>query len=220
LQHLTGKQEFFGINLRVTSDTLIPRPETEQLIEAVLEWVAARPASTRPMKILDVGTGTGAIAIALAMHLPTARLTAVDLSPAALAIARENAAHHRLASRIKFVESDLLAGLDGETFDIIVSNPPYVSPSDAHTLAPEVRDHEPHLALFGRPEQNQDGLGIYRLLIPQAHAALTPCGLLAIEIGFGQSDAVRSLFDEGLWHDVRILDDYAGIPRIVLAERC
>ena len=152
-------------------------------------------------------------------RISTAQLTAVDISPAALAIARENATRHHVAERIRFVESDLLAALPNQTFDIIVSNPPYVSLADAPTLAPEVRDHEPHLALFGRPEQNQDGLGIYRLLIPQAHAALSPNGLLALEIGFGQSESIRTLLPETHWHNIRILNDYAAIPRIVLAIR-
>ena len=219
LQHLTGEQDFFGLTLRVTPDTLIPRPETELLVEAVLNFVAEKPAPTHPLRILDVGTGTGAIPIALATHLPTAHLTAVDISPAALAIARENAARHRVSGRIRFVESDLLAALPEESFDIIISNPPYVSLADAPTLAPEVRDHEPHLALFGRPEQNQDGLGIYRLLIPQAHAALSPNGLLALEIGFSQSESIRALLPETHWHNIRILNDYAAIPRIVLAIR-
>jgi release factor glutamine methyltransferase len=218
LQHLTEEQEFFGLTLRVSKDTLIPRPETERLVEAVLDHIANTSAPTSALRILDIGTGTGAIAIALATHLPTAQLTAVDLSAKVLAIARENAARHHVAERIRFVESDLLASVKGR-FDIIVSNPPYVSLADAPTLAPEVRDHEPHLALFGRSEQNPDGLGIYRLLIPQAHATLVPGGLLALEIGFGQSDAVRALFHETLWHNLRILDDYAAIPRVVLAER-
>ena len=214
LQHLTGQQEFFGITLRVTPDTLIPRPETELLVEAVLNFVAEKPATIHPLQILDVGTGTGAIPIALAMHLPTAHLTAVDISPAALAIAHENATHHHVANRIQFFESDLLASVKGH-FDIIVSNPPYVSLADAPTLAPEVRDHEPHLALFA----GNDGLEVYRRLIPQAYAALLTGGLLALEIGFGQSESIRALLSETPWQKIRILDDYAGIPRVVLAER-
>jgi len=214
LQHLTGEQEFFGFTLRVTPDTLIPRPETELLVETVLNSIPDKSAS---IKILDVGTGTGAIPIALGTHLPCAHFTSVDISPAALAIARENAVRHHVANRIHFLESDLLSALNGETFDVVVSNPPYVAFADAPTLTPEVRDHEPHLALFGRPEQNPDGLGIYRLLIPQAHAALVPEGLLALEIGFGQGDSIRALLNANLWHNIRILDDYTGIPRVVLA---
>jgi len=215
LQHLTGQQEFFGLNLRVTPDTLIPRPETEQLVEAVLNHITSQPSLSHSLRILDVGTGTGAIPIALATHLPAALFTAVDISPAALAIARENAAHHNLAERIHFFESDLLTELRGETFDVIISNPPYVALADAPTLAREVRDHEPHLALFAE----EDGLAIYRRLIPAAHAALVPNGLLALEIGFGQSETIRSFFPKIHWHNLRILDDYAGIPRIVLAMR-
>jgi release factor glutamine methyltransferase len=215
LQHLTGQQEFFGLTLRVTPDTLIPRPETERLVEAVLNFVAEKPAPAHSLRILDVGTGTGAIPIALAKHMPTAEIVATDISHAALAIARENALRHGLSDRIRFVESDLLIALAGESFDIIVCNPPYVSLDDASTLTPEVRDHEPHLALFA----GNDGLEIYRRLIPQAHTALIPGGLLALEIGFGQSLSVRSLLEEHHWHNVRVLDDYAAIPRVVLAIR-
>jgi len=226
LQHLTGIQDFFGLTLRVTPDTLIPRPETELLVEAVLNWIAAKPAPAHPLhildfafRILDVGTGTGAIPIALATHLPSTAFTAIDISPAALAIARENAARHHVADRIRFVESDLLVALPNEIFDIIASNPPYIALADAPTLAPEVRDHEPHIALFAPEDEIADGLAIYRRLIPQAHAALVPDGLLALEIGFGQSKSVRALYDTNLWHSLRILDDYAGIPRVVLATR-
>jgi len=215
LQHLVGEQEFFGLTLRVTRDTLIPRPETELLVEAVLSWIAEKSAAPHALRILDLGTGTGAIAIALAKRLANAELTATDISPAALAIARENAARHHLANRIKFVESDLLAALPDETFDIMVSNPPYVALADASTLAPEVRDHEPHLALFA----GNDGLDMYRRLIPQVHKAIASGGLLALEIGYGQSEAIRALFAECEWRNLRVMDDYAGIPRIVLAER-
>jgi len=215
LQHLTGIQEFFGLTLRVTSDTLIPRPETELLVEAVLNWISEKP-SPRAVRILDVGTGTGAIPIALATHLPTAQLTAVDISLEALAVARENAASHHVTDRIQCVESDLLASVKGR-FDIIVSNPPYVPLADAPTLASEVRDHEPHLALFA----GNDGLEIYRRLIPQAYTALVPGGLLALEIGFGQSTEIRSLLEAPAhpFTNIRILEDYAGIPRVILAER-
>jgi release factor glutamine methyltransferase len=212
LQHLTGQQEFYGLTLRVTPDTLIPRPETELLVEAVINAI---PNKSAPIKILDVGTGTGAITLALAAHLLQAEIFACDVSEAALAVARENARRLDLDHRISFMISDLLAALAGEIFDIIVSNPPYVSLADASTLAPEVRDHEPHLALFA----GADGLGIYRRLIPAAHAALVPNGLLALEIGFGQSASVRALLDEKLWHSIRILNDYAAIPRLVLATR-
>jgi release factor glutamine methyltransferase len=209
LQHLTGSQEFYGLALRVTRDTLIPRPETELLVEAVLDFARTQPANLR---ILDVGTGTGAIALALATHLPHAEITACDISPAALEVARSNAAQHNLAQRITFVESDLLAQIPAEQpFDIIVSNPPYIPLTDAPTLAPEVRDHEPPTALFAGP----DGLDLYRRLIPAAHSALKPNGLLALEFGFGQRDALRELLTG--WNSVRFINDYADIPRVALA---
>jgi release factor glutamine methyltransferase len=220
IQYLTGHQEFYGLNLRVTRDTLIPRPETEQLVEAVLHWIAARTALRTP-RILDVGTGTGAIALALAAHLPSANITATDLYPAALSIAEHNAGRLGLGHRIAFLQSDLLTAAQFKSappFDVIVSNPPYVSLYEAATMADEVLKHEPHTALFAGPS----GLDIYRRLIPAAHAALTPDGLLALEFGFGQRDALRDLFEKpanGPWHNVRFLDDYAQIPRIALATR-
>jgi release factor glutamine methyltransferase len=210
LQYLTGVQEFYGLSLCVTPATLIPRPETEHLVEAVLEWAQRQPSM---IKIVDVGTGTGAIALALAAHLPQAGIAACDHSLAALDIARENATNLTLGGRIAFSCSDLLAAYAGDTFDVIVSNPPYVPVGDAPGMQPEVRDFEPHSALFA----GDDGLEVYRRLIPQAHAALRPGGLLAMEFGFGQRDALAALLRN--WNDVRFIDDYAGIPRIILAER-
>lgn len=212
LQHLTGTQEFFGLPLRVTREVLIPRPETEHLVEAVIGW--ARTQSQPRFRILDVGTGSGAIALALAANLPHAEITALDISPAALDIARDNAERTGLAARVRFLQSDLLAAVSHERpFDVIASNPPYVAETDASTLAPEVREHEPSLALYAGPE----GLEIYRRLLPQAQALLRPGGLLAMEIGYGQRDAVTALLAG--WHNVRFVDDYAGIPRVALALR-
>ena len=214
LQYLTGGQEFYGLPLRVTSDTLIPRPETELLVESVLGWAALQAG---PLRILDVGTGTGAIALALATHLPAAEVVACDLSAAALAVARDNAERLELAARVSFVQSDLLDALTpeldaGGLFDVIVSNPPYVPSADAATMQAEVVDHEPHLALFA----GEDGLEVYRRLIPQAQAALLTGGLLAMEFGFGQREALAKLLAD--WDEVRFLDDYAAIPRIVCAQ--
>jgi release factor glutamine methyltransferase len=216
IQYITGEQEFYGLALRVTPAVLIPRPETEQLVEAVIaEMKQSELDSTQPLRILDVGTGSGAIAIALAFHLPHARFTAVDLSAAALEVAASNAARHGLADRIRFVASDLLDALPpGELpFDVIVSNPPYVPTADHASLHPQVRDHEPAAALFAGP----DGLDIYRRLIPQARAALRPNGLLALEIGHGQREAVAALLAG--WNELRFLDDLQQIPRIALARR-
>jgi release factor glutamine methyltransferase len=218
IQYLTGHQEFYGLNLRVTRDTLIPRPETELLVEAVLHWIAARPALRHP-RILDIGTGTGAIALALAAHLPSANITATDLYPAPLSIAEHNAGRLDLGHRITFLQSDLLAAPQLQSappFDVIVSNPPYVSLYDAATMPDEVLKHEPHTALFAGPH----GLDIYRRLLPAAHSALKPEGLLALEFGFGQLEPLKALFERpvnGPWQDLQFLNDYAQIPRIALA---
>ncbi len=250
LQHLTEVQEFFGLQLRVTPDVLIPRPETEHLVEAVLDWGRSQPDPH--LNIADVGTGSGAIAISLASVLEHASVTAIDISAEALAVARDNAERLGVAKRIRFLRSDLLtelfghqmpvdslftgdplnsliAGLDPfdpmqgaaaaeralarPPFDIIASNPPYVGLDEAATLPPEVRDHEPALALYA----GREGLSIYRRLIPQAAQLLRPGGLLAMEIGFGQREAVTDLLAG--WNSVRLVDDYADIPRVALALR-
>ena len=174
----------------MTSDTLIPRPETELLVQAVLDWSALQAV---PLRILDVGTGTGAIALALATHLPAAEILACDLSAAALAVARDNAERLDLAARVSFVQSDLLDALTpeldaGGLFDAIVSNPPYVPSTDAATMQTEVVDHEPHLALFA----GEDGLEVYRRLIPDAHAALRPGGLAGDGVRFRPARSLGS----------------------------
>jgi release factor glutamine methyltransferase len=210
IQYITGEQEFYGLRLRVTPAVLIPRPETELLVEAALQ----RLPPNRPLHILDVGTGSGAIAIAIAHHLPQAHLTALDLSPAALEVARANAAEQGLEDRIRFLTSDLLAALDPQArYDAILSNPPYVPDSDRPTLHPQVRDHEPHSALFAGPV----GLEIYTRLIPQALAALHPGGLLALEIGHGQHEPIARLLQG--WHPLEFLDDLQHIPRVALARK-
>ena len=209
IQYLTGEQEFYGLTLHVTPAVLIPRPETEHLVEAVLEHLPR----DQPLRILDVGTGSGAIAIALASHLPQAVIIAVDLSPAALSVAQENAQHHGVADRIRFLESDLLSSfLPSEKFDAIVSNPPYIPESDRPHLHPQVREHEPAQALFAA----NNGFAIYERLIPEAHAALNPGGLLALEIGYGQRDHIAHLLRS--WQEVSFIEDLQGIPRVSLAR--
>lgn len=209
IQYIIGEQEFYGLLLKVTPAVLIPRPETELLVEAVLE----RLPKGAPLRIVDVGTGSGAIAIAVAFHLPLSEVTAVDLSDAALAIARENAARHGLGERISFLRSDLLAALAGRgSFDAVLSNPPYVPEVDAESLHRQVREFEPRTALFAGP----DGLDIYRRLIPQASAILKPGGLLALEIGYGQQTALEDLLCQ--WDEVQVLSDLQGIARLVLAR--
>jgi release factor glutamine methyltransferase len=214
IQYITGEQEFYGLSLRVTPAVLIPRPETELLVETVLAEVK-RAGVKSALRILDVGTGSGAIAIALAHNLPSARIMAVDLSGTALEIAASNAARHGLTEQIQFIESDLLEELppDGLPFDVIVSNPPYVPAADRASLHPQVREYEPGVALFA----GADGLDIYRRLIPQARAALRPNGLLALEIGHGQKEAVTALLSG--WNELRFVDDLQQIPRIALVRR-
>jgi release factor glutamine methyltransferase len=211
VQYITGQQEFYGLTLKVTAAVLIPRPETEQLVEAVLKLL---PPNT-PLKIADIGTGSGAIALALAAHLPQAAITALDISPEALAIATTNAREHNLTNRIRFLQSDLLSALDqeAETFDAIVSNPPYVAETDRGTLHPQVRDHEPATAIFA----GKTGLDIYRRLVPQAHIALKPNGLLAVEIGQDQQDALASMLKA--WHNLSFINDLQQIPRVAVARR-
>lgn len=207
IQYITGQQEFYGLMLKVSPAVLIPRPETELLVEAVL----ARQRRDHEVKIVDVGTGSGAIAIALAHKLPTARVTAVDLSLAALAVARENAETHGVAERVRFIASDLLAAVVGESFDAVVSNPPYVAEADRESLHRQVREYEPEMALFA----GATGLDIYRRLIPQAWSGLQPGGLLAMEIGYGQREAITELLSA--WDGIEFLNDLHAIPRTVLA---
>lgn len=212
LQYITGLQEFYGLPLHVTRDTLIPRPETELLVEAVELW-ATRFHDGRTLELADIGTGSGAIAIALATHVAGLHITAVDTSAAALAIARANAERLGCAGRIAFRTGDLLSGFAAHSLDAVVSNPPYVPAADAATLQPEVVAWEPHTALFS----GADGLDHIRRLIAEARIALRSNGLLAFEFGFGQRDAIAALLHD--WHDVRFIDDYAGIPRHALAQR-
>jgi release factor glutamine methyltransferase len=207
MQYILGEQEFYGLRLAVTPAVLIPRPETEHLVEAVLSRLAGA------VRVLDVGTGSGAIAIALAKELPEAEVTAVDVSPAALAVATANAKVHGLEQRIRFLESDLLGAVAGEVFDAVVSNPPYVPVDDKAGLAAQVREFEPGLALFA----GVTGMDVYARLIPQAYAALRPGGLLAMEFGYGQREAMAELLRG--WSEVSFVEDLQGIPRVVLAVR-
>jgi release factor glutamine methyltransferase len=211
IQYITGEQEFYGLRLHVSPAVLIPRPETEHLVEAVLALLP----TNQPLKLADIGTGSGAIAIALAVHLPLAQITALDISTKALAVAASNAREHNVADRIDFLESNLLSAFDHPTeiFDAIVSNPPYIPETDRPTLHPQVRDHEPTTALFA----GETGLDIYRRLIPQALRALKPTGLIALEIGHGQRDPLTHLLAG--WNDVSFINDLQQIPRVALARK-
>ncbi|MDR3737854.1 MAG: peptide chain release factor N(5)-glutamine methyltransferase [Terracidiphilus sp.] len=206
IQQITGEAEFYGLPFRVTRDVLIPRPETEHLVERAIAIAQSLPAP----RIVDIGAGSGAIAVALAHALPHAAVTTVDLSPNALAVARENAVRNHLAERIRFAEGELLAPVAGEQFELIVSNPPYEPQADRDSLALEVRDYEPALALFA----GADGLEIYRRLIPAAFAALTPGGALLLEIGYGQRNAIHELLTAACFTTITFTPDLQGIPRV------
>jgi release factor glutamine methyltransferase len=216
IQYILGETEFYGLPFRVNPSVLIPRPETEHLVEEVLKRAAlfAHPRIP-PLRIVDIGTGSGCIAVALARHLPLANITAIDLSSDALDLARQNADLNGVADRIRSLQGDLLAPVAGESFDIIVSNPPYVPTADRGSLSVEVRDFEPGLALFA----GQDGLDIYRRIAPAAHAALAPGGLLALEIGYGQLAAIEELLTAAGFQSIETIPDLQGIPRVVCAER-
>lgn len=211
IQYITGECEFYGLPFHVTRDVLIPRPETEHLVEKVVEWA---PLFSSP-RILDVGTGSGAIAIALAHEWESAQITAIDVSTRALELARSNANRVGFAERIRFLDGELLAPVAGEQFDLIVSNPPYVPEADRTTLDVEVRDFEPAIALFAGP----DGLDVYRRLIPAAFEALVPRGRIALEVGSGQSDAVRALLAASSFQNIDFVADLRGIPRVACAQR-
>ena len=209
-QYITGHQEFYGLDFIVTPAVLIPRPETEHLVEAVLDITNHIPVAP---KIVDVGTGSGAIAIALANELPDAYLYATDISDEALEIARANASRLQVDKDIEFRRADLLEGLADEMFDIVVSNPPYVGESEHDKVQLEVRKFEPHIAVFG----GHEGLDIYRRLIPQAERVLRPGGWLAMEIGYSQEQQILGML-EG-WSECRSIPDLQGIPRVVVARR-
>jgi release factor glutamine methyltransferase len=212
IQYITGSSEFFGLPFSVGPGVLIPRPETEHLVEEVIRIARELPPS--PLHIADIGTGSGIIAVALAHALPDAEMTAIDLSPQALVVARENAGKNNVAGRITFLEGDLLSQLGEERFHILASNPPYIPTADHDSLAVEVREHEPHAALFA----GDDGLAIYRRLIPEAREHLHPGGWLVLEIGFGQQEAVAALLTADGYSEVRFIADYQQIPRVAMAR--
>lgn len=211
LAYLLGHREFFGLDFVVGPDVLIPRPETELLVEHALRLARARPG---PVRIADVGTGSGAIAVALAVHLPEAIVFALDHSPAALAIAARNAQSHGVGDRVHFCCGDLLAPLL-ETVDLIVANLPYVTTGEWEALPPEIRDHEPRSALDGGP----DGLTFIRRLLETALPHLQPDGAILVEIGAGQGQMVLSLAVQHFPQaHVELYQDYAGWDRIVMIE--
>lgn len=222
-QHIIGKQEFWGLEFEVTPDVLIPRPETEHLVEVALDRLAVREirAGRRQrltgegLQIIDVGTGSGCIAIALAKELPNARvIMGTDISEAALAVARRNAARLVPKGPLAFLKNNLIAGLAG-IYDLIVSNPPYIGRKEKETLMREVRDHEPEIALYG----GEEGYELYAELIAQAAQNLTRGGLLVLELGHNSLPAVQPLLDAPHWTSAGVTNDLAGIPRVIAAEK-
>ena len=216
-QYLSGLQEFWGLEFEVGPGVLIPRPETEHVIEVALERLGARRAE--PLRIVDVGTGSGCIAIALARELPRAEIVATDISAAALTFAQRNAARHSVSNRIQFLRTDLLEAIEAPNraqsrFDLIASNPPYVGRNDAESLPREVREHEPAEALFA----GDDGLEIYPALIEQAARKLAPNGILVFELGYNGAQYVGSLLSAPHWSDLRVTRDLAGIERVASAK--
>ena len=209
IQYITGVQEFYGLAFKVSPAVLIPRPETEHLVETALELAGSLEPT---VQILDVGTGSGAIAVTLAHLLPAASVTASDIAEPALEIARENAGTHGVSDRVRFMHRDLLDGMTGP-FDLICSNPPYVPSGEV--LEAQVVAFEPHSALFA----GADGLDIYRRLVPLAHAALKPGGWLLLEIGHGQRANVESLLCASHLVNVRFIPDLQGIARVAVAQK-
>jgi release factor glutamine methyltransferase len=212
-QYITGHQEFWGLDLIVTPAVLIPRPETEHVIETVLECVGRAHTPASPLRIADVGTGSGCIALALAKELRRAEIHATDISAAALEVARANAARHQLESLIQFREADLLAGSADNSFDFVVSNPPYVGESEEDQVQLDVRKFEPRNAVFSGPT----GIEVIARLIPQARAALKPGGRLVMEISGTIAEKVKELLRD--WNEVQIRPDLQSIPRVALARK-
>ncbi len=209
-QYITGHQEFYGRDFLVTPAVLIPRPETEHVVETALEILSDR--RREPVRILDVGTGSGCIAVTLAKELPQANVTAVDISSAALEIARANAA--RLECHVQFLESDLLSALPPDClFDVIVSNPPYVGECEADKVQRQVRDFEPHVAVFG----GRRGMDIIERMLPQVWEHLVPGGWFLMEIGYSTAEPVRAAMRN--WSAFRVVPDLQGIPRVVVARK-
>ncbi|MCA9233002.1 MAG: peptide chain release factor N(5)-glutamine methyltransferase [Planctomycetales bacterium] len=212
--YLVGHREFFSLSFQVSPDVLIPRPETESLVVRALDLAKAMPA---PIRIADVGTGSGVLAVCCAKRLPTCSVTAIDLSPAAVEIARQNAAKHKVAEQIELVCSDLFAECpDVAEFDLILSNPPYVATSEMAQLAAGVRDHEPQLALDG----GEQGTAVIERLIPQAIARLKPNGWLLMEVSPNNASRVEQLLaDSNELAVCETINDLAGLPRVAQAQR-
>lgn len=208
-QYITGKQEFWGLDFEVAAGVLIPRPETEILVEAAVKHLNTLWSP----RFAEAGVGSGCISVSILYSVPNATAVSTDLNPAALDLAARNAARHHVDARITLEQTDLFAGVKGP-FDLVVSNPPYIPDADIATLQNEVRDYEPHTALAGGP----DGLDIVRRIVNDARHILAPGGVLMMEIGAGQAPDVERIFDPAYWAVPAFLNDLQGIPRMVSAR--
>lgn len=211
VSHILGAKGFWKIMLRVTPAVLAPRPDTETILDVVLPFFQ----ETESFSVLDLGVGSGAILLAILAERPAARGLGVDASDEALAVARENAANLGLAGRAVFLHTDWTAGLDNDQFDLVVSNPPYIRRGDIASLPPEVRNHEPRMALDG----GRDGLDAFRALAPQIMRVLKPGGHFAVEFGLGQRDAVRALFAQAGAEDLTVTRDLADRDRVLSGRK-
>ena len=224
-QYITGKQEFWGLEFEVTPDVLIPRRETEHVVEVALDRLAVREIRNGRkqtltgdgLQVVDIGTGSGCIAIALAKEFPAARFVATDISAAALHVAQRNAVRHGFGERLHFVQTNLFDDLKvaAGNFDLIVSNPPYIGRNEMGSLMREVRDHEPEVALYG----GEEGYEFYADLIAQAAQHLNPRGLLVLELGHNSLPAVRPLLEPPHWTHAAVTNDLSGIARVIAADR-
>lgn len=210
LQYIRGTQEFYGLEFEVTPDVLIPRPETEMIVERAIGFLKGEKTT----RFLDIGTGTGCIPISILKNSPNANGVAVDISSDALAVAARNAERNGVAERLELIESDLFRNVPAEKFDLIVSNPPYVPVKDLAHLQPEVRDHEPHVAL----SDGSSGVSIIERIIRDARHFMLPGGVLLIEMGFGQSERVLEFTSTGGWASAQVESDLQGIPRMLYAK--
>jgi release factor glutamine methyltransferase len=211
LQYISGVQEFFGLEFEVTPDVLIPRPETEMLVEHAIEFLGSRPSP----RFCEIGVGSGCIAVSILRFVPHAGGLGIDRSRAALKVAQRNSEKHLVADRLRLIESDAFDGVPDEHFDLIVSNPPYVPLTEIDRLQPEVRDFEPQVALT----DGADGVSIIQRIIEAAPGFLHPKGALLLEIGIDQDRSVARMFDKRKWSTPTIFPDLQGIPRVVFNQR-
>lgn len=209
IAYIIGEREFMGLPFKVTKDTLIPRPDTEILVENVLNNVD----KDKEIEIVDIGTGSGAIILSLLVNLPKAQGKTVDISSKAIEVAKENAVNLQVNDRCEFFVGDLFAPLNGNKFDVIVSNPPYIPQKDIATLEDDVKEYEPVSALT----DGGDGLSYYRRLLSEGKAYIKENGFIALEIGIYQSEDVKQIAMDNGWKNIKIVKDYAGIDRVVLA---